>query len=170
MSRLLLPLTVALVLLTGACSRNADYYLEKGDQFVAQRKFAEAELNYRKAIQKNPSFGKAYYQLGLTQIKEGKLLDAYQTFSATVKLMPDSDDVKVSLADLSFSLYLVDPRHSQAPYDLATSLSDQLLAKNPKSYDALRLKGHLAAAGKKVDLAESLYRQANAVKIGRAHV
>ena len=164
MSRVALPLTLTLVLFTGACTRNAEYYVNKGDQFVAQRKYADADLNYRKAIQKNPSLGKAYYQLGLTELKEGKLLEAYQTLGATIKLMPDSDEAKASLADLSFSLYLVDPRHSQAPYDQAILLSDQLLAKNPNSYDALRLKGHLAAAGKKIDLAESFYRRANAVK------
>jgi tetratricopeptide (TPR) repeat protein len=164
MLRFVSPLVLVIVLFTGACSRSASYYLNRGNQFAAQKKYADAELNYRKAIQKNASFGEAYYQLGEAQLKQGKILDAYRTLATTVKLMPDRDDVKVSLADLSFSLYVADPRHPQAPFDEATALSDQLLAKNPKSYDALRLKGELAAVGRKIELAEDFYRRANAIK------
>jgi tetratricopeptide (TPR) repeat protein len=153
-----------LALLTGACTRSPEYYLNKGNQLAAQGKYAEAELNYRKATQKNPKFGEAFYQLALTELKTGKPLDGYRTMTTAVQLMPNRDDAKAKLADLSFALFLADRRRPQAPWDLAVKLSNELLAKNPQSFDALRIKGNLAAASQNLKDAESFYERASAVK------
>jgi tetratricopeptide (TPR) repeat protein len=155
---------VVLALLTGACIRSANYYVNKGNQLVAQGKYAEAELNYRKAIQKNANLGEAFYQLGLTSLKEGKAVDAYRDLTRAVQLMPARDDVKVKLADLALTIFIADRRRPQVPWDEAVKLSDELLKKNPKSFDALRLKGHLAVASQNLKDAEDFYYRANAVK------
>src|ERR1700748_2378338 len=99
---------ILLALLSGACSRSPEYFLKKGNQLAAQGKYAEAELNYRNATQKNPRFGEAFYQLGLTDMKAGKVIDGYRALGMAAQLMPDRDDVKVKLADLSFALFLGD--------------------------------------------------------------
>lgn len=155
---------VVLALLTGACIRSANYYLNKGNQLSAQGKYAEAELNYRKAIQKNANLGEAFYQLGLTSLKEGKPVDSYRDLARSVQLMPNRDDVKVKLADLALTIFMADRRRPQVPWDEAVKLSDELLQKNPKSFDALRLKGHLAVASQNMKDAEDFYSRANAVK------
>jgi tetratricopeptide (TPR) repeat protein len=155
---------MVLALLTGACIRSANYYLDKGNQLAAQGKYAEAELNYRKAIQKNANLGEAVYQLGLTSLKEGKTVDGYRDLARAVQLMPSRDDVKVKLADLALAIFMADRRRPQVPWNETVKLSDELLQKNPKSFDALRLKGHLAAVSQNMKEAEEFYYRANAVK------
>jgi tetratricopeptide (TPR) repeat protein len=157
-------LPLSLLLLATGCGRSPSYYLNKGNQLVAQSKYADAELNFRKAILRDASFGEAYYQLGLAELKLGKGGDAYRALGSAAKLLPARDDVKIKLADLSLAIYQADRRHPQAPYDQAVSISDQLLAKNPQSYDGLRIKGNLSAAAEDRKDAEEFYRQANAVK------
>ena len=157
-------MVAALVLLEGACSRNPRYYLDKGDKLYAKGAYADASLNYRKAIQKDPSFGPAYYQLGLSELHLNKASEAYQSLSRASVLLPNREDVKVTLAGLSLAAYFSDRRHPDALRKKVDTLADQLLAKNPKSYDGLRLKGHLAAAGQNLVNAEDFYRQANEVK------
>jgi tetratricopeptide (TPR) repeat protein len=155
---------VALALSAAACLRNANYYVNKGNQLAAQGKYAEADLNYRKAIQKNANLGEAFYQLGLTSLKEGKPVDGYRDLSRAVQLMPDRDDAKVKLADLALAIFMADRQRPQVPWNEAVKLSDELLKKNPKSFDGLRLKGHLAAASQNMTEAEDFYYRANAVK------
>lgn len=147
-----------------ACLRSPDYYVKRGNQLAAQGKYAEADLNYRNAIKKNGNYGEAYYQVGLNDLKLGKVADAYSNLARAVQLMPKRDDVKVKMADLSLSIYLADPRRPRGPWEEAVKLADQLLAKNPKSFDALRIEGHLAAAEKKPKEAEDFYYRANAIK------
>src|ERR1700748_1262210 len=86
---------ILLALLSGACSRSPEYFLKKGNQLAAQGKYAEAELNYRNATQKNPRFGEAFYQLGLTYLKSGQLIDGYRSLASATQIMPNRDDVKV---------------------------------------------------------------------------
>jgi tetratricopeptide (TPR) repeat protein len=156
-------IVVTLALSAAAC-RSANYYVSKGNQLSAQGKYAEAELNYRKAIQKNANLGEAFYQLGLTNLKEGKAVDGYRDLARAVQLMPNRDDVKVKLADLALGIFMADRRRPQVPWDEAVKLSDELLKKNPNSFDGLRLKGHLAAASQNMKDAENFYYRANAVK------
>jgi tetratricopeptide (TPR) repeat protein len=157
-------LVAALILLEGACGRNPRYYLDKGDKLYAKGAYSDASLNYRKAIQKDPSFGPAYYQLGLSELRLGKSSDAYQALSRAVELLPNREDVKVTLAGLAMAAYVADRRRPEIFRKKVDTLADQLLAKNAKSYDGLRLKGHLAAAGQNFAEAEDLYRRANEAK------
>ena len=159
-----LVLLAALILLEGSCGRSPRYYLDKGDQLFAKGAYADASLNYRKALQKDPSFGQAYYQLGLSELRRGKTPDAYASLSRAADLLPNRDDVKVTLADLSLLAYLSDRRRPVALRKKVETLSDQLLAKHAKSYDGLRLKAHLASASQNYGEAEELYRRADQSK------
>jgi len=158
------PYLVAVILLQGACSRSARYYVDKGDKLFAKGSYADAELNYRKATQKDSTFGPAFYQLGLSELRLGKPPEAYTALSRAADLLPNREDVKVTLADLSLQAYLGDRRRPVALYNKADALADQLLAKDARSYHGLRLKAHLAATDRKLDYAEELYRRANETK------
>src|SRR5579871_284740 len=164
MRKLILVLLPLVILLEAGCIRNSQYYLDKGNKLAAQGKYADAELNYRKAIQKNVNLGEAFYQLGLTYMNLRRTPDAYQTLLQASKLMPAREDVAVKLADFCWAVYSSDRRRPQVLFDRVTIISDQLLAKNKNSFDGLRLKGHLASASKRYAEAEEDYRAANAVK------
>jgi len=153
----------AMIIFTG-CGHSPNYYLAKGKELGARQKYSDAALNYRKAIQKDSQFGEAHYQLGLMEARLNQLREAFQDLSRAVTLLRNRDDVKVALADLVFKAYVADRTHPKLLYEQVSRLSDQLIAKDPKSYDGLRFRAYIAASDKKFKDAEDLFRLANAIK------
>jgi tetratricopeptide (TPR) repeat protein len=152
----------ALVVAVG-CGRNPDYYVERGNRFFDAGKYEDASLQYRKAIQKAPKSGEAYYRLGLSEIRRSNLSEAYQALTRAVALMPNNDTVKARLADVCLAGYRLDNRAS-GPYNQVVTISGQLLDKNPSSFDGLRLKGLLALSENKPKEAAVYLEQANGIK------
>lgn len=161
---------MALCLLLGAtsCSFTRDAskrrYLKKGDTLYAAGNYAEASINYRKAIQTDQDFGEAYYGLALSQLQQRTVQDAYRTIMRAAQLLPNREDVKVKLADVCLMLYLPDTQHGENLYKQLTEISDALLVRNPNSFDGLRVKGYLAITDKKTAESVEFFRKANAVK------
>jgi|SRR5579871_993136 len=153
-------LAVAALLLAG-CGRSARDYLNKGNQFAAQGKLSEALLNYRKSIQKDPNFGEAYYRLGLALIRAGRSAEALPAFERAAALLPAREDIKIAWADLSLAAWLDQFDHPTPLRNRIAAISDELLAHDPKSYDGLRLKGHLASGERDFAAAETYFRKAN---------
>ena len=168
MFRAPLPIVFGLaVFLLTACSRSPRYYFDRGNKLSADGRLAEAELQYRKAIQGKPDFGEAWYRLGLTQAREGDGNDGLASLSRAVELLPSSDEAKISLADLSVTLYLATPARPKVLYDRISTFSDDLLKRNPKSFDGLRLKGSLALSDMKPEIAIEDFRKANDIRPGQ---
>jgi tetratricopeptide (TPR) repeat protein len=158
-------------LLIGACGRSASYYASRGNELFAKQKYEAAELNYRKALQKDPKFGEAYYRLGLTTIRLGKNpRDGYRLISRGVELLPDNDEAKIQLANLALSVYIADPGHPKLLYDRVAQLSGQLLAKDPDSFDALCLKAALLMLDRKPEQAIPIFRRSLELKADNADV
>src|SRR5215471_772845 len=151
------------VLFEGGCTRTAQDYLRSGNKFFEAGKYEDAEIQYRKALQKNANFGEAYYRIGLVKIEQHNGAEAYQPLFRAVQLMPDSDDAKTKLADVSFALYVVAPTHPKAAYDQVESLADQLLAKDRNSFEGLRLKGSLRLVDRNPKAAIVLFERANQI-------
>ena len=150
-----------------ACTRSASDYLARGNKFFETRKYEDAEIQYRKALQKDPNFGEAYYRIGWTKMEQNRGGEAYEPLFRAVQLMPDSDAAKVKLADVSLALYVVLPQHPRALYDQIGKLADQLLAKNRDSYDGLRLKGSLRLLDRNPKEAIVLFERANQIEAVR---
>ena len=149
-----------LLFLCGCGYHSKQSYLAKGNASFAAGRYEDAQLLYRKAIQKDARFGEAYYRLGLTDLKLGKATDAYQSLTAAVRLAPDNMDAKVRLADLCFGGYRGSRAHPRSLYDQTLKLADDLLAKDPRSVDGLRLKAELAMTDRDVNRAIDLLRRA----------
>ena len=164
MSRLPPGIAAALLLVTGACSRNPHYYLDKANKLAAGGKPEDAVLIYRKAIQADPNFGEAYYQLGLTLWRIHRTQEAYATLLQAVQTMPDREDAKVKLADLELASYLSDNRRPKVLHDSIQELCNRVLAADAGSFDGLRIKAHLAAADGHWNEAEELYAHADRIK------
>jgi tetratricopeptide (TPR) repeat protein len=154
-----LSIFVASMALSSSCGVSKQAYLAKGNALFAEGKYEDASLNYRKAIQKDASFGEAYYRLGLTALKldQGKL--AYQALFRAVELVPGNDDAKERFADVCLSFYLVDASHPQALYTQISKLSAEFLSHNSNSYEGLMLKGYLAATDRKLPQAIDLFQK-----------
>src|SRR5271166_266555 len=100
---LLLVGFLAAALFTG-CSRDPNVrkqkYLESGDRYFAKGKYREAEIQYSNAIQVDPRFAQAHYQLGETYLKLGDGIRAFQELSRSVDLVPDNYPAHIDLANL----------------------------------------------------------------------
>jgi len=152
----------SLALLVAGCHRSPKYYTGKAEKLFAEGKYAEAEINYRKAIQANTAYGEAYAGLGQTELKLERSREAYAAFTRAVELLPARDDLKVTLGEVILNGYLSDKRRPQALFDQLNKLSDQLMASDP--HDGLRFKAYLAVSENRLDLALDLFEKANAAK------
>lgn len=151
-------------LLAVSCSRSATGYIQAGQKYFDAGKYDDAIINYRKALQKDPKSGEAYYRLALADLKKSNIPEAYQALNGASKYSPDNGEIQSVFADLCFELYLVDPRHPKVLYENAAKVSAALLQKDKRSYDGLRLKGYLAMVDRKpADAVESL-RKADQVR------
>ena len=156
---------VLTALLAGmACSRSPSYYLAKGNQFFAAGKYGDAAIQYRKALQKDPNSGEALYRAGLAEFHQSKFAPAYPFLLRAVDKAPGNDDAKAKLADDCLVLYLYTPEHPVVFYNQITKISDQLLAKNPSSFDGLRLKGKLEVMNRNPAAAIEYFEKANRVR------
>jgi len=135
-------------------------YVAKGNKLSEAGKYADASIQYRKAIQKDPKFGEAHYRLGLAALRQGDAKQAFAALTRAVELLPDNDDAKEKLGDLLLNAYLLDARRPQTLYNQISQLAGKLLTKNPNSFEGLRLNGYLALTDRKPDEAIALLRQA----------
>jgi cytochrome c-type biogenesis protein CcmH/NrfG len=91
--------SVLLVLMAvlSSCS-HPETYLIKGNQFFDHQKYAEASLNYRKAIQANPNFGLAYYRMALAEAKLNHADRSFEALTNAVRLMPGNEEARAHKA------------------------------------------------------------------------
>lgn len=90
-------------LLTG-CNRDPNVrrqkYFDSGQRFFAQAKYREAIIQYSNAIQIDPRFAPAYYQLSQAYLKLGDSRRAYPELLLTVEHAPDNYSAHTDLANL----------------------------------------------------------------------
>jgi tetratricopeptide (TPR) repeat protein len=142
--------------------RSAYNYFEKGNSAVAHGKFEEATLDYHAAIQKDPSFGDAYYRAGLAELKQNKVAKALEDLESAVRLLPASDAAKTELTNLLLGAYVGDPKRPRFLYDQLVRYSNEWLKRDPNSMQGLRIKGYLAMLEQRPEEAAELLRHAHA--------
>jgi tetratricopeptide (TPR) repeat protein len=124
-----------LMLLGMGCSSPEDKkqaFMQKGDQLYAQKEYVKARLEYRNAIQIDPEFAPAYYQLGKTELALDNVRRAYGMMSKAVELDPDNIDARIDLGKILLSGKASDRAMEQA---------EAVLAEDPSHVDALAVKG-----------------------------
>ncbi|MEO7143336.1 MAG: tetratricopeptide repeat protein [Bryobacteraceae bacterium] len=169
MKRLSLSIAIASILLaSAACTRDpvvqAQNHLKYGNRMFDLGKYKEASIMYRRALQKNPRFGEAYYRLGLTDIKLSAYGEAVRALQRAVELEPNNADASGRLADIYLAAYTSDTRNRKPILKEVQDLRDTLLKRNPKSYDGLRLSGYIALANNDLAGAIKNFEAANDVK------
>jgi tetratricopeptide (TPR) repeat protein len=149
------------ILVLAGC-RSASSYLEKGHAAFAQGKFEEASLDYRKAIQKDPAFGEAYYRAALAELKQNKTAEALQDLEQAVRLMPDNQAARTDLTNLMLGAYIGDSKHPKFLYALLVTFSGEWLRRDPNSMQGLRIQGYLAMLERRPEEAVEVFRRAHA--------
>jgi len=160
---LLLPVALSAAIIV-SCRQSPEQYVAKGNVFFGAGKYDDAIINYKKAIQGDAKFGEAFYRLGLAEVKNRNSRDAYAALSAANSLLPERTDVKVTFADFLLLGYFESKSRPAALYAQLNKLTDDLLAKDPTSYDGLRIKGALALTDGQLKEAEAFFQRANVRK------
>jgi len=157
----------ALILVLGACASSDSQktrLVETGNKFFETGKYKNASIVYRKAIQKDPRFGEAYYRLGLTELKLGRFADAMRALRRASELQANNDDAHSKLGDIYLSVYLSDKKRYKTLLTDFGELADRMLKRDPKSFEGLRMKGFQYIAEEKLPESIASFEQANAVK------
>ncbi len=117
-------------------------YLDLGNKYFDRGKYPEADIMYRRALDKDKRYGPAYYKLGLTYLKQKQLNLAVNNLRRAVELVPkdspDHWDALVKWTDIYLSF-----AHDKQPLDEAEANIKELLAHDPNSFDAHRMAGDL---------------------------
>ena len=107
-------LVVALAVLTVSCSKDPEYakqeYLKSGDRYVAEKKYREAVVQYRNAIQQDPQFGQARLKLAQTYEQLNDPQNAFREYIRAADLLPKDVNAQVKAAG-----YLLWPVSSRTP-------------------------------------------------------
>jgi len=64
-------------------------YFNKGVAFMAEKRWAEAETWFKKALMIDPYVYSAHYQLGLAALNQGKIIPAYLSFTGYLLMSPE---------------------------------------------------------------------------------
>jgi len=168
MKRYCFALILFLLLFTVSCSRDpkvqAQRFLANGNKFYDRGKYQEASIMYRRALQKDRLYGEAYYRLGLNELKRGSFTDAVRALRRSVELQPDNIDAAVKLGDLYLLAFSAAPAQGKQIIQEIQELVDRLSRKDPNSYEALRLQGHIALANNDMAVAIEKFQLANKIK------
>lgn len=104
MRRKLLTLTIFLTvfLLQGNLfAEDAQYYFQKGHRFYLDSKPAQAEIEFKKALELNPNLPEAYYYLGSIYFKQERYAQSIAQCRQALKLNPE-DISSLIILGLSF--------------------------------------------------------------------
>jgi len=101
--RVVVGLALALSLLVG-CSRDPNVrkqkYLESGQRFFEKGKYREAAIQFGNAVQVDPHFADAHYQLARTYLKLQDWIRAYQELARTLEMQPENYRARIDIANL----------------------------------------------------------------------
>ncbi len=143
----------------------AERYPRQGLALFGQKKYSEAAIAFRKAIQKSPDWGEPYYRLALCDLeKGGDVTRALQALRRAMALMPDHEDAKVRLAGLLIMAYLQHGAIEDFPLREAHGIAGSLLKKRPGSFEGLMLAGQVALLEKKPKEALEQFEKARKIK------
>ena len=103
-----LLISVLTVIGLAGCSRDPNVrkqkYLESGERYFAKAEYSAAAIQFGNAIQVDPRFAGAHYQLARTYLRLQDLASAYKELSRTVELEPGNYLARIDLADLLISV------------------------------------------------------------------
>ena len=168
MRRVFCAVGLLVCLLLSSCNRDPnaarDRCVASGNKYFEKGKYRQASILYRRALQLDPKCADAYYHLGLVSMRLGNVGDALRAYQRASELDPSNEDAAVRLAEIYVAAYFQDPTSNKRALNEAKPLVERLLKQSPKSYDALRLSGDLAAAENDLKTAIQRLREANEVK------
>jgi tetratricopeptide (TPR) repeat protein len=154
---------IAVVCVQFGCSKSPQSYVDRGNQLVANGKYVEAELQYRKSIIADPKFAEGYYRLGVLEHSLRHGTEALDDLQRAVDFDRGNENYAIDLASISLEAYQLVPAKKNL-YEQASQEAEILLSKDPNSFDGLRLHGDIMVIDRRYDEALADFRRASAIK------
>jgi len=158
-------LALTAVLAAAGCSHDSEalkrQYLSSGDAYVAQRKYADAIIQYRNAIQEDDHFGEARFKLASAYIRFGDGSRALAESVRAADLMPEDIEAQLQAANL----LLLSGRFADAQ-----DRAKKVLDRNPHELRATIALGNALAGLKDLEArSNSSRRRSVSTRRARAH-
>ena len=83
------------VLVGTGCSVRPAEHVKRADDFVAQKKFAEAIIEYRSALEQDANLGGARLKLADLYAQQGDVQNAYREYLRAADVLPDNQDAQL---------------------------------------------------------------------------
>jgi tetratricopeptide (TPR) repeat protein len=133
-------------------------HVASGDKYLADGKVAEAIIEYRNAVQRQPNAGTARQKLAETYLKANEPAKALPELVRAADLLPDDLPLQVKTGNL---LLLA------GRFDDARARAEKVLERDPKNLNAHLLLANSLAGLKDVDAAVEQIEEAIALEPGR---
>lgn len=136
----------AAVFLISGCSKTVDRAIADGNAYVKTGQYADAVLQYKKAIQLEPENGEAYYRMGIAEWKQKNGTAAWDALKAAVGFGVDSPDSMKLRLEIGIAALLSTAKQPAELQDELHRIADGLLQIEPGAFESLRAKGYLDLA------------------------
>jgi tetratricopeptide (TPR) repeat protein len=136
-------------------------FLESGNHYFAKEEFPAAVVEFSNALQVDPNFAPAHFQLAECYLKMQRFSDAYRELQRTIELDPGNRK-----ASLDLGLMFIAGRN----YDQAHSLAEKMLQGDPNAPDAHLLLSEMYRLQGKPDVALQQIQQAIRLDPNRAQL
>src|SRR4030095_1769936 len=94
-------------------------FLKSGEEFIAQKKYPEAIIQLRNAVQQDPRFGEARKKLAVAYLLTGDSANAYREAIRAADLLPNDAQAQVNAGQM---------RLASRQFEEAQILADKALA------------------------------------------
>jgi tetratricopeptide (TPR) repeat protein len=132
----LAALTVVAIGCGKTSTQSKEQFLESGNKYAGQKKYAEAIVEYRNALKIDPKLGQAHEQLADAYLKTNALPNAMRELVVAADLLPDNAAAQLKAGEI---LLLA------AKFEDARGRADKVLAVDARNVEAQILKGNAAA-------------------------
>ncbi|MCA1629069.1 MAG: tetratricopeptide repeat protein [Acidobacteria bacterium] len=149
--------TLALLLVASACSdpeKAKAEHLNRGEAYLKEKKYQEASLEFRNAVQIDDRAAQAHWGLARAYEGAGQFAQAVDEMQRTIQLDPNNLDARVRLGNYYIVAY--QQNRDSRTKDEASRLAEEVLQKNPNHIEGHILRGTIlfTAGDKEGALAE----------------
>ncbi len=130
MKKIILYLLMSVVCATVAFAQQESHDVRQGNKAYKNEQFTEAEVEYRRGLDKNKEAFEAQFNLGNALFKQEKYEDAQKAF-AQARILADDDKARKAACDHNIG----NAYFAQQQYDKAVEAYKQSLRANPKDND-----------------------------------